>query len=691
MNSPRAVDNRAVELRQQLGRHRQIRIENHQDVAARFGEAEPHRVAFAFAALLKDPQPPLRVQRRDALDFLPGAVVRVPLDEDQLVVRPHRRARDRSSGSMLPRSLRAGTTTETDGALAAGVGLTRATATLASVSSLNPGSGASQRLTSPLSSGTYTGSRTRCDSATSSNPDSASRFLMSDGASQFVIGAGLGETERPGQREDRLPQAAVVGDHDPRRGRAHGAHLLEDLLDVRDDVQAAVEDDAIERRDVCRRRHRDGAIAEGAAEIGRRRADFGDARARRQVERNVMGDEIVEVSLVDADLSRPVGGSDQWRDGSTEQSTGPSGCGIIEPQWRHWTCNRTPRSSSPVIAAWSARRSCAPPRRGFDNILTATRDQLDLRDQAAVNYWFRANRPEYVFLVAGTVGGILANSTRPAEFIYDNMMIHATVVHAAHLYRRRRSCCISAAPASTRATAPQPMTEDDAADRPARADQRGVRDRQDRRHQAVPGLPQAVRLRLHLGDADESVRAERQLRPDQLARAAGDDSQVPRCEGSQAAARSTIWGTGTPRREFLHVDDLADACVFLMEHYDEAMHINVGTGEDLSHPRAGRTWSRAIVYPAARARLRHVEAGRHAAQAARRLAAARARLASSHRAAAKASQPPTSGSSNIRRKCGSDRRRRRPRRRAPRPAPAAGSASRWRRETSAGSPTKPNS
>ena len=68
---------------------------------------------------------------------------------------------------------------------------------------------------------------------------------------------------------------------------------------------------------------------------------------------------------------------------------------------------------------------------GFTKILSVTRDQLDLRDQAAVNYWFKANRPEYVFLVAGTVGGILANSTRPAEFIYDNLMIHATVMHAA--------------------------------------------------------------------------------------------------------------------------------------------------------------------------------------------------------------------------------------------------------------------
>ena len=75
---------------------------------------------------------------------------------------------------------------------------------------------------------------------------------------------------------------------------------------------------------------------------------------------------------------------------------------------------------------------------GYENLLTATRHQLDLRDQAAVNYWFRANRPDYVFLVAGTVGGILANSTRPAEFLYDNMMIHATVVHAAYAHKVQR-------------------------------------------------------------------------------------------------------------------------------------------------------------------------------------------------------------------------------------------------------------
>src|SRR3984885_3341033 len=76
--------------------------------------------------------------------------------------------------------------------------------------------------------------------------------------------------------------------------------------------------------------------------------------------------------------------------------------------------------------------------RGVSDVLTATREHLDLRDQAGVNYWFRANRPDRVFLVAGTVGGILANSTRPAEFLYDNMMIHATVVHAAHTFKVNR-------------------------------------------------------------------------------------------------------------------------------------------------------------------------------------------------------------------------------------------------------------
>ncbi|MCB1055330.1 MAG: NAD-dependent epimerase/dehydratase family protein, partial [Acidobacteria bacterium] len=96
---------------------------------------------------------------------------------------------------------------------------------------------------------------------------------------------------------------------------------------------------------------------------------------------------------------------------------------------------------------------------GHDNVLTATRDQVDLRDQAAVNYFFRAHRPETVYLVAGTVGGILANSTRPAEFIYDNLMIHATVVHAAHLFGARKLLYLGSSCIYPR-DCPQPMHEE---------------------------------------------------------------------------------------------------------------------------------------------------------------------------------------------------------------------------------------
>ena len=94
---------------------------------------------------------------------------------------------------------------------------------------------------------------------------------------------------------------------------------------------------------------------------------------------------------------------------------------------------------------------------GYTNLLTVSRDRLDLRDQAAVNYWFQANRPEYVFLAAGTVGGIVANSERPAEFIYDNMLIHATVVHAAYRYRAKKLLYLGSSCIYPR-LAPQPMS-----------------------------------------------------------------------------------------------------------------------------------------------------------------------------------------------------------------------------------------
>jgi len=216
----------------------------------------------------------------------------------------------------------------------------------------------------------------------------------------------------------------------------------------------------------------------------------------------------------------------------------------------------------------------------FTRVLTATREQLDLRDQAAVNYWFRANRPEYVFLVAGTVGGILANSTRPAEFIYDNMMIHATVVHAAHLFPVKRLLYLGSSCIYPR-EAPQPMKEEhllsgllEPTNEPyAIAKIAGIKLCQAYRKQYGCDFISAMPTNLY-GPNDNFDLTSSHVLP-ALIRKFHDAKLEGRGE-------VPIWGTGAPRREFLHVDDLADACIFLMRRYDAAEHVNVGTGEDLT-------------------------------------------------------------------------------------------------------------
>jgi len=229
-------------------------------------------------------------------------------------------------------------------------------------------------------------------------------------------------------------------------------------------------------------------------------------------------------------------------------------------------------------------------------IQTATREQLDLRDQAAVNYWFKANRPEYVYLVAGTVGGIIANSTRPAEFIYDNMLIHATVVHAAHQYGAKKLLYLGSSCIYPR-HAPQPMTEsalltgalEPTNESYAIAKIAGIKLCQAYRRQYGSNFVSAMPTNLY-GPNDNFDLVTSHVLPAMIRKFH---------EAKEAGTREVvIWGTGTPRREFLHVDDLADACVFLMERYDGEDHVNVGTGEDLSIRELAET-IRAIVYPEA--------------------------------------------------------------------------------------------
>ena len=217
---------------------------------------------------------------------------------------------------------------------------------------------------------------------------------------------------------------------------------------------------------------------------------------------------------------------------------------------------------------------------GYTNILTASRQQLDLRDQAEVSHWFKANRPEYVFLVAGTVGGIMANSTRPAEFIYDNLMIHGTVVHASHQYDITKLLYLGSSCIYPR-QATQPITEEELLTGPleptnewyAIAKIAGIKLCQAYRQQYGRDFISAMPTNLY-GPNDNFDLTSSHVLPALIRKfhdaKTGDGDEVE------------IWGTGSPMREFLHVDDLADACHHLMLHYSDHSHINVGTGVDLS-------------------------------------------------------------------------------------------------------------
>jgi GDP-L-fucose synthase len=190
----------------------------------------------------------------------------------------------------------------------------------------------------------------------------------------------------------------------------------------------------------------------------------------------------------------------------------------------------------------------------------------------------------------------MANSTRPAEFIYDNMMIHATVVHSAHLFGVKKLLYLGSSCIYPRECA-QPMTEDALLSGPleptneayAIAKIAGIKLCQAYRKQYGSDFISAMPTNLY-GPNDNFDLTSSHVLPAMI-RKFHDAREEGRTE-------VTIWGTGSPRREFLHVDDLADACVFLMNNYSDAMHINVGTGEDLSIAELAEMVRR-VVYPSA--------------------------------------------------------------------------------------------
>ncbi|MEZ5379055.1 MAG: GDP-L-fucose synthase [Acidimicrobiales bacterium] len=218
--------------------------------------------------------------------------------------------------------------------------------------------------------------------------------------------------------------------------------------------------------------------------------------------------------------------------------------------------------------------------RGYDNIVTATRDELDLRDQSAVDAWFDTHRPTHVYLVAGTVGGIWANATRPAEFLYDNLMIHGTVVHAAHCTGVTKLLYLGSSCIYPR-LAEQPIVEEALLTGPLEPTNEGYA------LAKIAGIKLCATYRRQYGDDFISAMPTNLYGP-------GDNFDLEASHVIPALIRKfheaklagidqvEIWGTGSAMREFLHVADLADACLHLMDNYSDELHLNVGTGEDLS-------------------------------------------------------------------------------------------------------------
>ncbi len=233
---------------------------------------------------------------------------------------------------------------------------------------------------------------------------------------------------------------------------------------------------------------------------------------------------------------------------------------------------------------------------GFDKVLTASRSELDLRDQAAVDRWFDGRRPAYVLHAAGTVGGIHANRSRPADFLYDNLMIHATVLRASWRTEVQKLLYLGSSCIYPR-DCPQPIREEYLLTGPlertndayAIAKISGLMSCDAYRRQYGCNFIAAMPTNLYGPNDNFDLEGSHVLPA--LIRKFHD------CREAGGGA-VTVWGSGAPMREFLHVDDLADACLFLMDKYDSPSIINVGTGEDLSiRELAGLVQE--VVYPAA--------------------------------------------------------------------------------------------
>lgn len=236
-----------------------------------------------------------------------------------------------------------------------------------------------------------------------------------------------------------------------------------------------------------------------------------------------------------------------------------------------WVAGHTGMAGS-AIARRLATENCT--------VLTATRAELDLTRQALVEDWVLANKPDAVFLAAATVGGIMANATRPAEFLYDNLVIETNIIHAAYRADVGKLLFLGSSCIYPK-LAPQPMTEDALLTGPleptnewyAIAKIAGIKLCQAYRRQYGRDFISAMPTNL-FGAGDRY----------DLAQGHVVAALIMKIAAAKREGRDSIelWGTGTPKREFLFVDDLADGLIFLMKNYSGEAHVNVGTGKEMT-------------------------------------------------------------------------------------------------------------
>lgn len=218
-------------------------------------------------------------------------------------------------------------------------------------------------------------------------------------------------------------------------------------------------------------------------------------------------------------------------------------------------------------------------KEGFDQLLTSTSSELDLRDQAAVRAFFEKEKPDHVFLAAAKVGGILANNTYRAEFLYDNLMIQSNVIDSAWRTGVKKLMFLGSSCIYPK-LAPQPLKEDYLLTGPLEETNEPYAIAK------IAGIKLCDAYRAQYGANYISVMPTNLYGPNDNYDL-NTSHVLPALirkfhEAKKTKAPSVIlWGTGKPRREFLHADDLADACFFLMQHYDEPGLVNVGVGEDL--------------------------------------------------------------------------------------------------------------